>query len=140
MSTSLSQSATLPVLRESNENCDNIESDYADYTDDDDESGLEWEANAERATANESPEAKEEDSNKNATFMARILGPSSNKAGLQSTDKDMITRVIYEASKVRMLWVSLARRWLLVANYYAFCRERPFLKTKSEKTRSYVKE
>ncbi|RKP27758.1 hypothetical protein SYNPS1DRAFT_6699, partial [Syncephalis pseudoplumigaleata] len=35
----------------------------------------------------------------NASFMARILGPSANKAGLQSTDKAMITRVIYEASK-----------------------------------------
>lgn len=68
-----------------------------DYTEDE-AADLEWEENGEATT--DATKETEKNENGNSTFMARILGPSANKAGLQSTDKDMITRVIYEVSKV----------------------------------------
>ncbi|KAI8050890.1 hypothetical protein BDF22DRAFT_693866 [Syncephalis plumigaleata] len=78
------------------------DSEADDYSEDEVADFLEWEDTGE-ATEDTAEDASVEESSKNdsnnSTFMARILGPSANKAGLQSTDKAMITRVIYEASK-----------------------------------------
>ncbi|KAI9597830.1 hypothetical protein BDF19DRAFT_411760 [Syncephalis fuscata] len=99
MTTPPLESVPLPSSKENETICENSGSESESYVEEEEVADLEWDDALGQDTTDDSAEITETPSDKNDTFMARILGPSANKAGLESTDKDMIGRVIYEASK-----------------------------------------